>query len=161
MSIEKLPAYLTNFPMASSQCTMKCIISSVAVFKVFYDPLYHKSLTMTLTHLNAHGLGKPLDDGEEREGRQHGSLVSLSVDNLAESVGAGGEPSAHVDSLQTDLAQGGRTEETQHLVRLQGEREDYVDFSLSTIHFQFIKTGLEAKEKTVKSFNEFTFEIRK
>ena len=75
-----------------------------------------------MTYLDAHGLGKPLDDWEEREGGEHGSLVSLCVDDLAEGVGAGGEPSAHIDTLQPSLAQGGSTQETQHLVLLKGER---------------------------------------
>merc|ERR550532_8383 len=73
---------------------------------------------VSLLNLDTHGLGKPLNDGEEREGGKHGSLVSLGVDDLAESVGAGGEPSAHIDTLQSSLAQRGGAQETQHLVLL-------------------------------------------
>ena len=62
-----------------------------------------------MTYLDTHGLGKPLDDWEEREGGEHGSLVSLCVDDLAEGVGAGGEPPAHIDTLQPSLAGGGST----------------------------------------------------
>ena len=57
-----------------------------------------------MTYLDTHRLGESLDDGEEREGGEHGSLISLGVNDLAEGVRAGGEPSAHVDTLQPDLA---------------------------------------------------------
>ena len=93
MSIEKLPAYLTNFPMASSQCTMQCITSSVAIIKISDDLLYHRALTMTLTHLNAHGLGKPLDDGEKGEGSEQGGLVAVGVHDLAHRAVGSGQPS--------------------------------------------------------------------
>ena len=39
------------------------------------------------TDLNAHGLGEPLDDGEERVGGEHGGLVRLRVDELAHVAG--------------------------------------------------------------------------
>ena len=81
------------------------------------------------TYLDTHGLGKPLDDWEEREGGEHGSLVSLCVDDLAEGVGAGGQPSAHIHSPQANLAERGSTQETQHLVLLKGVREDYAMFT--------------------------------
>ena len=67
------------------------------------------------TYFNPHGLGEPLDDGEEGVGGEHGGLVTLGVDDLAEGVGAGGEPPAHVDPLQADLGQRPRTKKTQHL----------------------------------------------
>ena len=35
------------------------------------------------THFNSHGLGEPLDDGEEGVGGEHGRLVCLRVDELA------------------------------------------------------------------------------
>ena len=62
-----------------------------------------------MAYLDTHRLGKPLDDGKKGEGGKHGSLISLGVDDLAEGVGAGGEPSAHIDSLQPNLAQRGST----------------------------------------------------
>ena len=37
----------------------------------------------TESDLNAHGLGEPLDDGEEGVGGEHGRLVRLRVDELA------------------------------------------------------------------------------
>ena len=37
----------------------------------------------TKSDLNAHGLGEPLDDGEEGVGGEHGRLVRLRVDELA------------------------------------------------------------------------------
>ena len=42
--------------------------------------LIKQSLT---SDLNAHGLGEPLDDGEEGVGGEHGRLVRLRVDELA------------------------------------------------------------------------------
>ena len=46
-----------------------------------------KPQLMDLTYLDAHGLGEPLDDGEERVGGEHGSLVRLRVDELAHVAG--------------------------------------------------------------------------
>ena len=37
----------------------------------------------TVSDLDAHGLGEPLDDGEEGVGGEHGRLVRLRVDELA------------------------------------------------------------------------------
>ena len=85
------------------------------------------TIILTMTYLDTHGLSKPLDDGKERESCKHGSLISLSVDDLAEGVGAGGEPPAHSDTLQPNLGQGASTEETQHL-RTTERIVDYVYF---------------------------------
>ena len=57
------------------------------------------------TYFNPHGLGEPLDDGEEGVGGEHGRLVALGVDDLAERVGRGGQPPAHRHALQPSLAE--------------------------------------------------------
>ena len=55
-----------------------------------------ESLNRKIPYLNSHGRGKPLDDGEEGVGGEHGGLVTLGVDDLGESVGGGG----HTDTLE-------------------------------------------------------------
>ena len=46
-----------------------------------------------LPYLNAHGLGKPLDNWEQRVRRKHGGLVALGVDDLAQEPGRSGQTS--------------------------------------------------------------------
>ena len=53
-----------------------------------------------IPYLDSHGLGEPLDDGEERVGGEHGGLVTLGVDDLGESVGGGGQPSGDTHTLE-------------------------------------------------------------
>ena len=52
--------------------------------------------TLVQTHLDAEGLGEPLDDGEKGVGGEHGGLVHLSVDDLAQRRVAGRQPSKHL-----------------------------------------------------------------
>merc|ERR1719233_580739 len=58
---------------------------------------------VSLLNLNAHGLGKPLDDWQQGESCQHGCLITLGVDDLAEGIGGGGEPSVHSSSSKPHL----------------------------------------------------------
>ena len=57
-----------------------------------------KSLNRKIPYLNSHGLGKPLDDGEEGVGGEHGCLVTLGVDDLGDSIGGGGQPSGDINT---------------------------------------------------------------
>ena len=59
-----------------------------------------ESLIGETPYLDPHGLGEPLDDGEEGVGGEHGGLVTLGVDDLIESVGRGGQPSGDTDTLE-------------------------------------------------------------
>ena len=65
------------------------------------------SLGMHRAYLNSHGLGKPLDDRQQRIGCKHRSLITLSVDDLARSDGGCGEPSVQSKSSQTHFGVGG------------------------------------------------------
>ena len=60
-----------------------------------------ESLFERFLYLDSHGLGEPLDDGEEGVSGEHGGLVTLGVDDLGESVGRGGQPSGDTDTLET------------------------------------------------------------
>ena len=57
-----------------------------------------ESLNRKIPYLNSHGRGKPLDDGEEGVGGEHGGLVTLGVDDLGESVGRGGQLSGDINT---------------------------------------------------------------
>ena len=59
-----------------------------------------ESLIGKTPYLDPHGLGEPLDDGEEGVGGEHGGLVTLGVDDLIESVGGGGQPSRDINTLE-------------------------------------------------------------
>merc|ERR1719233_182049 len=58
---------------------------------------------VSLLNLNAHRLGKPLDDWQQGESCQHGCFITLGVDDLTEGIGGGGEPSVNSSSSQPYL----------------------------------------------------------
>ena len=60
----------------------------------------------TVSDLDAHGLGEPLDDGEEGEGGEQGGLVAVSVHDLTEGAVGGGQPSVlQLEILNQDFVQ--------------------------------------------------------
>ena len=64
------------------------------------------SFQSSIPYLNAHGLGKPLDDGQQGVGGEHGRLVALGVDDLAGEPGRGGQAPRDPQTLQTRPAGG-------------------------------------------------------